>query len=445
VFSVTASNSDQYGQGTFAFQTTKTTPFSFVVKDEDGFVAGAIIRITESDQAPGNTHVLAQLVTDVNGKAQGTFTTTSALTSVQANINLGSRVLTQPVSLQPINGQELLQVSRFFTVTGDFNPQSLITDADGDKIPDNYDAYPNDATKATKVCFPISCAADDLITLAYEDLYPLQGDADLNDYVSWARSEEDLNTAGKIVKLRVHYQHVGKGTLLGHSFRLRLQVNTGATVVRKITGFTGTVTQTSATYTSTNLKNGIAVYNGENSTQTIQATNNANSITFKAGKKATLEIGFTAPVTRAEVGDSPYDPYIVLINLAPLNLNFTETETHLPGKNGGLLGILSNASYPYSLIVPGIWHWQVEGLDIRNTNTTGYLEYASWMNSGGVSYKNWYTKVTKTASVYNNLPTTGTLAGFINIIKSKSTLFAALLVLIISVGIGFTLKQRLAI
>ncbi|TGN20936.1 LruC domain-containing protein [Leptospira idonii] len=343
-----------------------------------------------------------------------------------------------------MNGQELTQVNRTLAVTGTFQPQAMLADADGDQIPDDYDAYPNDATRASKICFPITCSESDLITMAYEDLYPLEGDGDLNDYVTWGRSEEDVNAKGKIVKLRTYYQHVAKGTLLVHTFRLRFgAAATGAGLVRKVTGFTNVVTQTNATFSANDLKNGISVYN-ENSSQTSQSANNTNSITFKPGKKAALELTFNTPVARAEIGHAPYDPYIVLVNTAPLNLNFTETETHLPGKNSSILQILTSGSYPFSIVVPGIWHWQVETLDIRLSVKTGYLEYAAWVDSGGISFRDWYTKVTKTSAVYNNLPATGTLAGFINVIKNKYFILGVLLVLAVSLGVGFALKKRLS-
>ena len=56
---------------------------------------------------------------------------------------------------------------------------AISSDSDGDGVPNSYDDYPNDASRAYNNMFPSSGSG----SLAFEDLWPNQGDYDFNDLV----------------------------------------------------------------------------------------------------------------------------------------------------------------------------------------------------------------------------------------------------------------------
>jgi len=65
------------------------------------------------------------------------------------------------------------EIRRFLYVEAQVTPV-VIQDADADGVPDDQDAFPLDPSRSAIVRLPASGA----YTVAYEDLYPVQGDAD---------------------------------------------------------------------------------------------------------------------------------------------------------------------------------------------------------------------------------------------------------------------------
>ena len=86
------------------------------------------------------------------------------------------------------------------TVTGAlFNTDvsyALLSDSDGDGVPNSYDDYPNDPTRAFNNFFPSVGSG----SLAFEDLWPNQGDYDFNDLVMNYTFNTITNAQNKIVE-----------------------------------------------------------------------------------------------------------------------------------------------------------------------------------------------------------------------------------------------------
>ncbi|MCX6280938.1 MAG: LruC domain-containing protein [Bacteroidetes bacterium] len=86
------------------------------------------------------------------------------------------------------------------TITGAlFNTDvsyALSSDSDGDGVPNSYDDYPNDPTRAYNNLFPSTSSG----SLAFEDLWPNQGDYDFNDLVVNYQFNTITNAQNKIVE-----------------------------------------------------------------------------------------------------------------------------------------------------------------------------------------------------------------------------------------------------
>ncbi|MCE9500707.1 MAG: LruC domain-containing protein, partial [Leptospira sp.] len=375
----TQTTNDSTGTVPFTYQTSETVPVSVTVTDSNSPVEGAIVTI--SDGSTGEPNILLQGVTNASGTVSGTITVSTTVTQVQAEINLGTAVVTQPVNLTNV-----VTVNRQINVVGDYNPASQIADADKDGIPDADDFYPNDITRATKIRFPVH----DSNTIAFEDLYPSAGDADLNDYVITFANEEDLNGNGKVARIRGTYQHIAKGAGYKHKLKIKFPgITSSASYKKVIYNANGSVSvpETISSVTATDLINGLEIL--PDSSTTISSSNSSPGQTFAAGKKAVIEITFDTPVSKSLAGTAPYDLYMFVIS--------TGQDVHFPGlyKNADQTDkFLDVHGFPWAIQIPGIWKYPYEGLDIRNSSKTGYGQFSAWASSLGVSNKNWYETVT---------------------------------------------------
>ncbi|MEO1480382.1 MAG: LruC domain-containing protein, partial [Bacteroidota bacterium] len=107
-------------------------------------------------------------------------------------------------------------------------------DTDGDGVPDTQDDAPNDPTVATYEYGP---ARDQFGTLAYEDLWPGQGDYDFNDLVVDYNLRFARNAAGDLTKL--DGQFVVKAIGAGYRNALALALPVDDEVVEVVVALSG--------------------------------------------------------------------------------------------------------------------------------------------------------------------------------------------------------------
>ncbi|TGK10605.1 LruC domain-containing protein [Leptospira selangorensis] len=414
---------DPKGEPSFNYNTTINIPLNLTVLDnKSNVVSGATVLVYDE-----NNNILFQGVSDSSGKVTGTLTVPTSVGNITVDISIGGESISQYISLQSVLG-----INR--TIRYEVNlPTVQITDTDGDGVPDNTDIYPNDATRSTEITYP----AEGVFTVAYEDLYPSPGDADFNDYVIQFKNEEDLNSSGKIVRLRGKYQHVAKGAGYKHQLYIKLPVDVGASITYNLTQANGKVEVATNTVnvTAASLKSGYQIF--EDSNKTIRGQNAHPGDVFKPGFIATVEIVFNAPVERSKLGSFPYDLYAYVIN--------TKQEIHFPGlykNNNGTDKYLDITGFPWAILVPGAWKYPYENYDIRKPSETGYSEFNLWVSSGGKEYKTWYYDVTNESKVFP-VPSDSSLLGYLFLSVKKFAIFYALgLVIAGGIAVYFLRKKQ---
>ena len=301
----------------FTFSTTTTIPVNMTATDTNGNPLSNST-ITISDSTSGN--VLLQQVTNQTGSISGSITVPTTSTQVDLVVtNNNATTATVNIPLQVPVTSSGNTTTQPVTSIGDItiptnnssNTGTQIADRDKDGVDDTHDAYPDDPTKATKIRFP----ANGVNTIAFEDLYPKAGDADLNDYVIQFYTEEDLNAQGKIVEVRGAYQHVAKGAGYTHSLNLRLPSDLNISFETSVTDAEGNVVNTGISKfnpTATDLQDGLPLLG--DSSKTISASNvNLNS-SFRPGHIAKMKIVFNTPVSRNILGAAPYDIFIKVLS-----------------------------------------------------------------------------------------------------------------------------------
>lgn len=148
----------------------------------------------------------------------------------QINANMNSQLNANEqglVTYYPVNQgsglvlNDLSQNNQDAVISGaewNTNVPFVSDDTDGDGVVDNEDNYPTDAERAFNNYFPVSGYG----SLAFEDLWPIQGDYDFNDLVVDYRFLTVTNSANKLVETSsdIVVKAFGAGMQNGFGFQL---------------------------------------------------------------------------------------------------------------------------------------------------------------------------------------------------------------------------------
>jgi len=280
-------------------------------------------------------------------------------------------------------------------------------DADGDGVPDVFDDYPNDPTKAFNNWYPSQTTYS---SLAFEDLWPGKGDYDFNDLVISYRFNQITNAQNKVVQVKATLITEAMGASLHNAFGFQMPV-TPADI---------------ASVTGIDLRHGLITV-GANNCETGQTkaviipyddaydrlpspggtgTNTDPGQPYITPDTMRLTINMTSPVSQAIMGTPPYNPFIIV------NRN-RNREVHLSDKpptdkvNGSDFGTQNDDSkpasgryykttnnLPWAINIADRFSYVIE----RNPVNQAYLKFNAWAESSGVQYPDWY----KSLSGYRN-------------------------------------------
>ena len=359
---------DVQGSPDFLFDTARTIPVFISVRDPVSPITGSLIQVLEKPES-GSGRVIFQAVTTPEGTISGTFTISKTEQNVGIVVNVAGKVIRFSVDITNVQ-----EIRRFVFIDGTVTP-IVIVDRDNDGVPDANDAYPDDATRAAKILVP----SERYYTVAFEDLYPSQGDADFNDYVVKVTNEEDLNAKGEVVRIRGSYTHIACGA--GYKYSLRLKVPaTGQYSLNLYNGVGALDTSASGTLASGGY---LDIFNGLNSQQTLPYM--ANTTKGKAlipGMKAEFELVLDQPVTTQTLSAGPFDLYIYVLS--------TSKEIHFLGryfKADGKDQYLDSTGFPWALMIAGPFKWPYEKTNI----TSAYAFFDDWYISLGLNNNDWFS------------------------------------------------------
>jgi LruC domain-containing protein len=275
------------------------------------------------------------------------------------------------------------------------NGAPVVVDADGDGVPDNLDAYPNDASRAYDNYYP---SISGMATAAFEDQWPSKGDFDLNDLVISYRYDVVTNATNNVAQVTGTYSLLASGGSLPNAFSIQFPVTRTS-----VSGLTGTGTlepgQSKAVIILfTNMRNEMAQWNTVPGI--VQTPARSYAFTFNVAGGPSI----------STFGLNGYNPFIWSSGTAT-----SRGEIHLWGHaptdlaNTALFGTaddntsVANGSYyltktglPYAIEIPVTpFSYPNEGVDI----TKAYLNFGTWAQSSGGSLTDWYTNI---ATGYRN-------------------------------------------
>lgn len=278
--------------------------------------------------------------------------------------------------------------------TAPYASMALGIDADGDGIPIGVDIDDNDPEVAFASFFP---SAMGWSTFIFEDMWPEQGDYDLNDIVIALRVTYLTNASNLVTRLRVDYNLRGAGSTYNNAAAFQL-TNVSPANIKSVTG---------------RLLNGNSPFaveaNGAETGVTpavIPLFNNQRDFisfpyflnTINGDHKVTpnnhLIISFNTPVNQSELAMDRFNLFIV-----PKS---REREVHLPtgtatSKFNGSLADGHNISpsnkfktkqgMMWALMLPEDFKYPSE----RRSILKAYPKFRDWATSGGTLNTNWYS------------------------------------------------------
>jgi LruC domain-containing protein len=291
---------------------------------------------------------------------------------------------------------------------------TTVTDQDADGVPDNTDDYPDNPLLAHNNYYPGKTTYG---SLAFEDLWPNRGDYDFNDLVISYRFNQITNANNKAVKIEATLITEAMGAMLqnGIGFQLGCPTNKVSSVI------------------GTDLKHNIITL-GTNNCETDQTkavfflyddatdrlpypgsgtgVNTSPEAQYVTPDTMRLTINLVEPQLLSIIGTPPYNPFMIV------NLNRGH-EIHLPDfpptdkvdislfqsqddnssvANGTYYKSLKN--HPWAMNISNKFDYMIEKQQIIN----GYLNFASWAESGGASNTDWYKPMQgyrNNASIYS--------------------------------------------
>ncbi|MAD98104.1 MAG: hypothetical protein CMB99_12330 [Flavobacteriaceae bacterium] len=268
-------------------------------------------------------------------------------------------------------------------------------DSDGDGVSDESDDFPNDPTRAVRNTYTGS--------LAYEDLWPSQGDYDFNDLVMDYEIDHILNGENLVVDIEADWtiKAVGAGFKNGFAFEFDgLSPNNIASVTGQ--SLQENIITTNANGTEANQGNATIVL-FDNVFNEIQSAggkfiNTVQSNPYTTPVTLNNVISFTNPVSQSNIGLPPYDAFI-FVN------GDRGKEVHLPGQtptdlvenewfstSADATDFSRNYYYktanglPWAIHISESFDYPVELSAINEA----YVNFATWATSGGSMNEDWY-------------------------------------------------------
>lgn len=283
------------------------------------------------------------------------------------------------------------------------------TDTDGDGVPDVTDEYPSDPLKAFNNYYPNKSGHG---SLAFEDLYPSQGDYDFNDLVISYRFNQITNAQNQVVAIHAELIPEAMGATLHNSFAF--QMNLAANLVQSVSGNEirhGFINVAANGVESGQRKAVIVVF--DDAWDVLPpagggiGTNTEPGAPYVIPDTLQVVVTLNQPVSQAELGLPPYNPFIIVDRnrIREVHLSDYPPTDLVDGSDWGDFSDDSNpaigryyktqTNLPWAINISDKFSYLYE----KEAINTGYLKFNSWAESGGTLYPDWYVN---TAAGYRN-------------------------------------------
>lgn len=294
-------------------------------------------------------------------------------------------------------------------------PAYTTVDADQDGVTDNFDDFPNDASRAFNNFYP---AENTVGTLAFEDLWPSKGDYDFNDLVIDYNFNPITNAQNQVVQIKASITTKATGASNHNGFGIQLPISQA--LVASVTGtdVRGNTIIKNANGTEAGQAKAVIILYDDAFNQIPwpgvgTGVNTTIGAPYVQPKTLNMAINLTTPVDASLLGLPPYNPFIFinknranevhLINQPPTDLaNKALLGTQHDNSNpaAGRYYVTSQ-NLPFAIDIAGPFDHPVE----KKVITAAHLKFYQWGVSAGTQYRDWFKPVTNyrnQENIYNH-------------------------------------------
>ncbi|UII81016.1 LruC domain-containing protein [Flagellimonas sp. CMM7] len=256
-------------------------------------------------------------------------------------------------------------------------------DEDGDGVNDELDDFPFDVNKAFNNFSPSENLSG---VLAYEDLWPSQGDYDFNDLVVSYSYNLITNASNQVTSIEGTFIIDNIGGAFQNGFGLSFPID--PSTIESVQG---------------QIINADFISLNANGTESGTAAN--ETVVFVAGNVIEMEgdtiqlvIDFNTPVSYEQLGSVPFNPFLISNGDRAKEVHLPDFE---PTSKAGFLGTSSDDSnpsenryYKTSTNLPwalNIFDDFVPPQEMVPINIE-YPKFVNWANSGGTQDLDWYVR-----------------------------------------------------
>ncbi len=277
-------------------------------------------------------------------------------------------------------------------------PITITQDDDNDGVPNDVDEFPSDPTRA------YTCVYEG--ALAFEDLWPSQGDYDFNDLVVDYDITHVSDANNDVVDLEMDYilRAVGTGFKNGFGFQFE---NVSPSAVQSVTGQVlqeGYITNNANGTEANQQQATVIAFDNIFNVMPNPGTKFINTVVGEATvepETLSLAVNFNSAVALGDLGLPPYNPFIII----KMNRG---REVHLPDHlptdlaDMSVLGTVDDDSdagagkyyktlnnLPWALNITGGFEYPIEYQPIDDA----YLNFAPWAMSGGIQFEGWFVDI----------------------------------------------------
>lgn len=267
-------------------------------------------------------------------------------------------------------------------------------DSDGDGVADESDDFPNDPNRAVLNSYSG--------TIAFEDLWPAQGDYDFNDLVLDYDIDHILNANNEVINIDANWTIKAVGASFKNGFGFELD-GVLPSEITSITGYDLQENYISLNANGTESGQAAATAIVFDNVYNLISTNGGAFINTEAGQTPVapvtlnMAITFVNPAAQSSVGIPPYDPFLIVNGVRG-------REIHLAGQDptdkadATLFNTLSDATdgnsnyyyktnngLPWAIDVSTPFSYPIETAPIDDA----YLNFSQWAVSGGSAKTDW--------------------------------------------------------